>query len=348
MPATPGWFDALSLDPVSSDAVSPDGISPDRTPAGATPPDATPPDEMDVERPAMPAAGSAAGSDRPAAPDRTWRRVLDRIGAAGRPLALDELARELFALTDRPALPLARRLVAPVLGLREEALPALLDLATVPRLAAGAAADLALDRVEWIVVDLETTGLSLESCTILEIGAVRIAGFRIIERFQTLVDPGQPIPARITALTGIDRDVIGEAPRLDGAIRAFSRWAGASAASVFVAHNASFDERFVRRALATHGLPDWAGPVVCTRKLARRLLPELRRYGLDSLCAQFGIANVARHRALGDAEATARALVELLVLGQADRGLGTLGDLLALQEAPASARRSRAAKVGRP
>jgi len=276
-----------------------------------------------------------------------WRRALDRIGAQGQALPLDELARRLFALTSRPGPQLARRLVAPVLGLRADLLPERIDLAALPSLAAGASAALPLDRVEWIVVDLETTGLSVDACTILEIGAVRISGLQRVDRFDTLVDPGRPIPSRITALTGIDRSLIDGAPPLERAIRDFADWAGGRPSTVFVAHNAQFDERFVRRALAAHGLPDWAGPVVCTRKLARRLLPALRRYDLDTLSAQFGIANSARHRALGDAEATARALLELIEIGRAERALRSLGDLLTLQAAPASERRRRAASLGR-
>lgn len=260
---------------------------------------------------------------------------------------MDELARRLFALTSPPAPPLARRLVASVLGLRAEVLPDALDLDAVPCLAAGDVAGLPLDQVEWIVVDLETTGLSVEACTILEIGAVRITGLQRVERFQTLVDPGRPIPSRITALTGIDRSAVDGAPPLERAIRDFSDWAGGGPSAVFVAHNAQFDERFVRRALAAHRLPDWAGPVVCTRKLARRLLPSLRRYDLDTLSARFGIANGARHRALGDAEATARALLEMVEIGREERALQTLGDLLTLQAAPASGRRRRAARLPR-
>lgn len=277
----------------------------------------------------------------------SWRRALDRTGAQGQALPLDELARRLFVLTSRPGPQLARRLVASLLGLRAEVLPERLDLDALPCLAAGAAADLPLDRVEWIVVDLETTGLSVDACTILEIGAVRIAGLQRVERFQTLVDPGRPIPSRITALTGIDRRSIDGAPPLERAIRDFSDWAVGGPSAVFVAHNAQFDERFVRRALAAHGLPDWAGPVVCTRKLARRLLPALRRYDLDTLSARFGIANGARHRALGDAEATARALIELIEIGRGEHALHTLGDLLTLQAAPASGRRRRAASLPR-
>ncbi len=296
----------------------------------------------------LPVASPSADLREPVpAAASSWRRTLQRVGAQHRPLPLDELARQLFALTSRPAPRLARRLVASVLGLRAEVLPEVLDLTAVPGLAAGSAAELLLDRVEWIVVDLETTGLSADACTILEIGAVRIAGLQRVERFQTLVDPGRPIPSRITALTGIDRSLIDGAPPLERAIRAFFDWAGGGTSAVFVAHNAQFDERFVRRALAAHGLPDWAGPVVCTRKLARRLLPALRRYDLDTLSAQFGIANGARHRALGDAEATARALLELVEIGRAERALRTLGDLLTLQAAPASGRRRRTAKLPR-
>jgi len=274
------------------------------------------------------------------------RRVLDRIGAGGEPLALDELARQLFALTAPPAPGLARRLVASALGFdAAAALPEPLDVRALPRLAAGDAAGVDLEAAEWIVVDLETTGLSLEDCTILEIGAVRVVGLRLVERFQTLVDPGAPIPPRITALTGIDRTLVAGAPPLGRAIRAFHAWAGAGSAASFVAHNASFDERFVRRALAAHGLPEWSGPVVCTRKLARRLLPALPRYDLDTLCAQFGVSNGARHRALGDAEAAARALVELLAIGRAEHALATLGDLLTLQAEPV-ARRKRKRRAG--
>ena len=76
----------------------------------------------------------------------------------------------------------------------------------------------------------------------------------------------------------------------------------------------------------------YPGPVLCTRRLARRIVPELGRYNLDHLCAHFGISNRARHRALGDAAATATALVELLQLARARLGVETVGDLLDLHE----------------
>ena len=258
------------------------------------------------------------------------RRALDRLEAAGEPLPVDELARRLLALrAPVPAL-LARRLVATALGCGAEGLPERLDLRALPRLLAGPCAEVDLEDADWIAVDLETTGLSTASA-ILEIGAVRGVGLRMVDRFQTLVDPGVPIPAAITALTGIDRGAIGGAPPISRAIAAFRAWVGDRPATAFAAHNAAFDAGFVRRAFAAHGLAPWPGPVVCTRRLARRLLPGLPRYDLDTLCAQLGIANAWRHRALGDAEAAARALVELVERARVLRGLRSLGDLLDLQ-----------------
>jgi DNA polymerase III epsilon subunit-like protein len=78
--------------------------------------------------------------------------------------------------------------------------------------------------------------------------------------------------------------------------------------------------------------------VLCTRKLARRLIPELGRYNLDQLCAHFGIANRARHRALGDAEATARALLDLLGIAQSRFEIGNLGELIDFQRRPPAKR----------
>jgi DNA polymerase III epsilon subunit-like protein len=82
---------------------------------------------------------------------------------------------------------------------------------------------------------------------------------------------------------------------------------------------------------------------LCTRQLARRVLPDLGRYDLDTLSARFGIANRWRHRALGDAEAAARALLELLAIARAQHGVASVGDLVSLQ----AARRKRASRARR-
>ena len=121
---------------------------------------------------------------------------------------------------------------------------------------------------------------------------------------------------------------------------AMQHWLDATPNAPFVAHCASFDHGFTSRALAHCGLPAYRGPVLCTRKLGRRLVPELGRYNLDSLCAHFGVANCARHRALGDADATAVVLIDLLHLALAKFELRSVGDLIDLERRP-PARRKR-------
>jgi DNA polymerase III epsilon subunit family exonuclease len=287
----------------------------------------------------------------PLAPAPPLRRALDRLAASEEAIPLSELARRLLALREPPPLALARRLVASALDCAGDRLPDTLHVQELPRLVEGPAAELPLERTPWVVVDLETTGLCAERSTILEIGAVRVVGLGLAERFHALVDPGVPIPPRITRLTGIDRSMLDGAPPLAAAVHAFRAWVGDEPGVAFVAHNAGFDARFLARAFAAHGLAPWPGPVLCTRRLARRLLPDLARYDLDTLAARFGIANRWRHRALGDAGATARALLELVALAREAAGLRTLGDLLARQaraapRRPGRRRRSRRAGGG--
>jgi len=133
------------------------------------------------------------------------------------------------------------------------------------------------------------------------------------------------------------------APPLARAICDFHAWAGAAPA------RRSCAQRVVRcalvtRAYADHALPPWSGPTFCTVRLARRLLPELARYDLDTLSAHFGISNRWRHRALGDAEAAARALLELIEIARDRHGVANVGDLMSLQIAP----RRRATRVKKP
>jgi DNA polymerase-3 subunit epsilon len=237
---------------------------------------------------------------------------------------------------------LARRLVAAAVDVSCEQVPARIAPEAVPQLLHGPAANRPLERADFVVVDLETTGLSVARATVLEIGAVRVAQRRRVESFHTLCDPQGAIPPRITRLTGIGRHEVMGAPPLEQALRSFRAWLDRFCEAPFVAHHAAFDERFIEAALAQHGFAPLGRPVLCTRKLARRLVPELGRLGLDSLCAHFGISNQARHRALGDAQATARALIELLELARTRAGLRTLGDLLDFQNRPPA--RSRAAR----
>jgi DNA polymerase III epsilon subunit family exonuclease len=282
-------------------------------------------------------------------PTSAWRRSLDRIRAEGRPLDVPELAGRLLRLAGAPPATLARRLLAAALECPPEALPERFEAADLRALRhgllgrpAGAAdspgavrsrAELPLARAAYTVVDLETTGLSADAAAILEIGAVRVEGLCPTARFATLVDPGGAIPASITRLTGIDAELVADAPATAVAVPALHRWLATTPDAAFVAHNAGFDARFLARAFERAGLAPLPGPVLCTRRLGRRLVPTLGRFDLDSLCARFGVANRARHRALGDADATARVLLELLALARAE-GVETLGELVDLQERP--------------
>jgi len=270
-----------------------------------------------------------------------WRRALVELRARGEAVEVVELAQRLLALDAPVDPPLARRLVAAALDRPAATLPERIPVAELRPSDEIRVAELPLSRAAFAVVDLETTGLSTERCSILEIGAVRVAGLHCTDRFESFVRPARPVPRRITDLTGIDDAMVASAPPPRLALPAFRRWLARTPAAPFVAHNAGFDARFVERALDAQRLAPYPGPVLCTRRLARRIIPEVGRYNLDHLCAHFGISNRARHRALGDAAATATALIELLHLARARLGVETVGELLDLHERkPARRRRS--------
>lgn len=167
-----------------------------------------------------------------------------------------------------------------------------------------------LSELSFAVVDVETTGgASWRGHRIIDIGIVEVSGGQITAEYESLVNPGRGVPPGITALTGITTDMVADAPYFEHVAEAVEeRLRG----RVFVAHNAMFDWGFVSRELtdALGDAPDV--PRLCTVRLARRLVPELRRRNLDVVCRHFGVPIHARHRAHGDALATARVLLRLL------------------------------------
>jgi DNA polymerase-3 subunit epsilon len=149
-------------------------------------------------------------------------------------------------------------------------------------------------------VDLETTGCNPVHDRITEVAILNVQDGSVTGRWSQLVDPGVSIPEAIQALTGISNAMVSGQPCFeDIAPEVHRRLEGA----VFVAHNARFDHGFLRNALGRCGYT-LKGPVLCTVKLSRRLYPAERSHGLDALIARHGLACSARHRALGDAEAT--------------------------------------------
>jgi DNA polymerase-3 subunit epsilon len=181
-----------------------------------------------------------------------------------------------------------------------------------------------LDTVRFAVVDVETTGgASWRGHRITDISVVEVLGGEIVAEYETLVNPGRSIPPMITALTGITTEMVAGAPFFDHVADEISeRLTG----RVFVAHNATFDWGFVSSELlrATGDAPEV--PQLCTVRMTRRLVPELRRRNLDVVTRHFGIDIHARHRAHGDALATARVLLRLLDEA-AGRGIEDLATL---------------------
>jgi DNA polymerase III subunit epsilon len=193
----------------------------------------------------------------------------------------------------------------------------------------------AFDAIEFVVVDVETTGWSPDEAGITEIGAVRMSGGQIRAEFSTLVNPGRPIPPDIVDLTGITDEMITAAPPPAAALASFLDFAQGA---VLTAHNAPFDVSFLAAACTPCGLPGPSGLVLDTVALARRLLAEgalaaddVPNCKLSTLAGYFGAPPGPQHRALADARATAIVLAGLLDL-YAARGVRTIAGLVAEQE----------------
>jgi DNA polymerase III subunit epsilon len=174
-------------------------------------------------------------------------------------------------------------------------------------------------------VDVETTGGSPDrGHRVTEVGALRIdRKGTVLDELSTLVDPERPIPRAITHLTHITQDMVASAPRFEEIVPAFQR---VTAGAVFVAHNAPFDRRFLTAELERTDYTGLRGRQLCTVRLARRTVPEIRRRSLDALLYFFAIPCEARHRAMSDARATAHLLVKLLDRAE-DQGVETWNGL---------------------
>ncbi|HSO49286.1 MAG TPA: exonuclease domain-containing protein, partial [Acidimicrobiia bacterium] len=152
--------------------------------------------------------------------------------------------------------------------------------------------------VTFCVLDLETTGGSPLNCAITEIGAVKYRGGELIGTFQTLVDPGLPIPPSITVLTGITEAMVVDAPGIGEALPSFLEFIGDS---VIVGHNVRFDLSFLRAAGTQLGYEPLSNDSVDTAGLARRLVrDEVRNLRLQTLSAHFRSPVTPIHRALDD------------------------------------------------
>lgn len=211
----------------------------------------------------------------------------------------------------------------------------------------GTGRDVPLAEVTFVVVDLETTGGSSERDAVTEIGAVKVRGGEVLGEFATLVDPEQGIPPAVVSITGITDAMVTGAPRLDTVLPSFLEFARGA---VLVAHNAPFDTGFLRAGCSRHDLA-WPKPdVVCTAKLARRVLTrdETPNHKLGTLARILNARTEPVHRALDDARATTDVLHSLLERVGAF-GVHNLDELLDhLPDVSPQQRRKRALADGLP
>jgi DNA polymerase III epsilon subunit family exonuclease len=246
-------------------------------------------------------------------------RLVELVEEQRGPVLAEDAARRLFALRQTPVA-LARSLLADVV----ETDARLAWSGDAVALAEPPGATLLLEETTYVVVDLETTGLRPGQSGICEIGAVRLRGFEVEAEFETLVDPGLPIAAGASAVTGLRNEQLRGAPRPADAVRRFLAFAGDG---VLVAHNARFDLAFLDRETERLTGSRIGSPVVDTVRLARRLLAgRVAGFGLGQLAWFLGTSERPCHRALPDARATAELLLALIGLAQ-ERGARTVADL---------------------
>ena len=196
----------------------------------------------------------------------------------------------------------------------------------------------------FVVVDVETTGGSpWRGHRVTEVAAVRVRGGRIEDTYSTLINPERPIPSMITGLTGITQAMVADQPRFAQVAR---RVGQELEGSVFVAHNAAFDWRFICHEMSLATGMTLSGRQLCTVRLSRKLLPELPSRSLDGLALWFGVEIECRHRALDDAVATAKVLLRLIEMLE-DQGVEDWDGVQRMlrRRKPRKSRRRRAAPV---
>ena len=150
----------------------------------------------------------------------------------------------------------------------------------------------------FVVFDVETTGLSAEMDALTEIGAVRLINGQVAERFSTMVNPKRPIPAKIVEITGITDAMVADAPEEQSAVADFLAFIGDA---VLVAHNATFDMSFIRAVCARHDMTI-SNPYIDTVTMARSLLPDAKNHKLDTVAKTLKLGDFNHHRACDDAE----------------------------------------------
>ena len=170
----------------------------------------------------------------------------------------------------------------------------------------------------YAIVDIETTGSYAANNGIIELSIQVFDGENVVEQYETLINPGQNIPRYIQAFTGINNDMVQDAPRFEEVARDVYQLLQDK---IFVAHNVNFDYSFIKNHLQYYGYT-LNSKKLCTVRLSRQIFPGLPSYSLGNLCHSLGIEVANRHRAGGDAEATVT-LFKLLLKNDAKESIAT-------------------------
>lgn len=188
-----------------------------------------------------------------------------------------------------------------------------------------------LRALRFAVVDVECTGSRAHGGDrVMEVAVIHVQDGGWSTAVDTLVNPQRPVAPFVQRLTGLSWELLHEAPTFGDVAE---RVREALADRIFVAHNSRFDFRFLSAELRRYGAQGLPGPHLCTVKLARRLLSHLPRRNLDALAWHYDVPIHGRHRAGGDARATAQVFLRLLTDARR-RDLTTWGDLQAFMRAP--------------
>lgn len=188
--------------------------------------------------------------------------------------------------------------------------------------------DRPIESVDFIITDIETTGSIKGKDRIIEIGAVKLRNKQTTQEFQSLINPQKKISKTISRLTKINNQTIKDSPIIENVLPDFIRF---SENGIFVAHNSFFDFSFINAEIERLQMPALKTPVdICTFRLARKLLPNVRARGISGLSLHFDYHMENRHRAMPDVLATQYFFCRFLS-GLEKRGIKTLHELISFQ-----------------
>lgn len=183
--------------------------------------------------------------------------------------------------------------------------------------------DVSLMEEYFVVFDLETMGLNSHEHEIIEIGAVKLQGNRIIDRFSQLINPQKPIPQKIQELTNITQDMVDNMPTIEEVLPRFMEFVGDA---TMVAHNAAFDMGFLRRDVKNILGYEYKPAIIDTLQMARDLYPDLKGYGLKNLNKVLGLSLESHHRAVDDSQATANMFI-IFMEKYIEKGITNLNEI---------------------